>query len=70
MDKLGQDGGTDMTMVQEGPLPSRVRKPRPGERIAARLAAFVDTPPVVESVTPLAPGFFKMQRLRAAGSQA
>ena len=64
--KLGQDGGVEHAEpVGDGPL-GRVRKPRKADEVAARIAAHVDNPPVVEGVTPLAVGFFKLQRIRAA----
>ena len=69
MAKLGQAGKADAVDQGEGELPAAVRKPRPAELVAARVADYLkaDVPLRVEGVQPLNEGFFLMQRLRSAG---
>lgn len=55
--------------AEEAPLgvfPNRKPRPIKAARIARRVARFVDSPPVVEGVIPVNPGFFKLQRMRSA----
>lgn len=47
--------------------PGKLRARPDTERIAARVARFVDDAPRDRNVTPLNPGFFLLQRMRAAG---
>lgn len=63
---LGRRGEREGADQGIGELPGRKRKSRRAVSVAARLAAFHDTHVVPEGVTPLNPGFFKMQRLRTA----
>ena len=47
-------------------LPGRRGKAPARERVAAKVAAFKDSPPGGEGVQPLNPGFFLLQRMRLA----
>jgi hypothetical protein len=61
---------SDQTNAPLGAIPAKgVRKPRPGEVVAARVAARrPDAPAAVEGVTLLNPGFFALERMRAANA--
>jgi len=50
------------------PAPGKMRRKPDAERIAARIARFADKAPVVPHVTPLNPGFFQLERMRASSA--
>lgn len=52
------------------PAPGKLRRKPASERIAARVARFADRAPEAAHVVPLNPGFFQLERMRAASSAA
>ncbi len=50
------------------PAPGKLRRKPDDKRVAARVARFADKAPEVEHVVPLNPGFFQLERMRAASS--
>ena len=61
---------SDQTGAPVGVIPAKnARRPRPGAVVAARVANLNVAPMAyLEGVTPLNPGFFALERMRAAGA--
>ena len=62
---LGERGAGEVALSGDGPLPGKRRLAPSDERIAAKVAQFVDVAPMVEGVMLLNPGFFRLERMRA-----
>jgi hypothetical protein len=50
------------------PALGKMRRKPDHAKIAARVARFADVAPVVPHVTPLNPGFFQLERMRASSA--
>lgn len=64
---LGRQGKTDVGLAGSGALPGKKRREPKSEVVARRLAKLgIQPAPAAEGVVALNPGFFALERIRAA----